>query len=215
MATFSFLARAVLLLSLIAPAFGADLTQLSSDDRQSIELACIIAKSHGPADYHTCLNNQLANLGLARRDPLPRSSGRSSPTVRAPSTQVTDGREIVALGSWGKGCYVEARSNGQIFPMLLDTGASGTLTFGRNHAERLGFDPSKLDFDHSYRSANGEGYYATIRLREFRLDTFIMRDVEADITQAPQSVPLLGVELLHRLHLHLKDGNCILTVPRA
>ena len=93
--------------------------------------------------------------------------------------------------------------------------ASGALTFGRNHAEQLGLEPSKLNFDHSYRSANGEGHYASIRLREFRLDTFILRNVEADITQAPQSVPLLGVELLHRLHLHLKDGNCILTVPRA
>jgi clan AA aspartic protease (TIGR02281 family) len=129
--------------------------------------------------------------------------------------QVMDGREIVASGSWGKGCYVEARSNGQLFRMLLDTGASGMLTFGRNHAEQLGLEPLKLNFDHSYGSANGEGRYASIRLREFRLDTLIIRDVEADITQAPQSVPLLGVELLHRLHLHLKDGNCIITVPRA
>jgi clan AA aspartic protease (TIGR02281 family) len=193
-----------------------DLTKLSSDDLQSIELACIIAKNHGPADYHACLNNQLAALGQAKSLPQPGSGAQSPPaSVSIPRPKVADGREIVVSGSWDKGCYVEARSNGQVFRMLLDTGASGALTFGRNHAEQLGLDPSKLNFDHGYRSANGEGHYASVRLREFQLDTFIMRNVEADITEAPQSVPLLGVGLLHRLHLHLKDGNCILTVGHS
>jgi len=159
----------------------------------------------------------LASVGEAKTDSPPRHPGTvGSPTasISAPRSQV-NGREIVATGSWGKGCYVVANINGKVFRLLLDTGASGTVTFGRNHAEQLGIESSGLNFDHSYTSANGEGHYAKIRLRELRLSSFTLRDVDADITQAPQSVPLLGVELLHLLHLHLKDGNCILTVPRT
>jgi hypothetical protein len=63
MVVFSFLARVGVFLSVIAPALATELTGLSSDDRQSIELACVIDKGHGPAAYHACLNNQLAQLG--------------------------------------------------------------------------------------------------------------------------------------------------------
>ena len=40
-----------------------NLTRLSVDDRQTVELACINAKSEGPAAYHACLYIQLARLG--------------------------------------------------------------------------------------------------------------------------------------------------------
>jgi hypothetical protein len=39
-----------------------DLSSLTSDERQSIEIACVIAKSNGPAAYNQCLSNQLAQL---------------------------------------------------------------------------------------------------------------------------------------------------------
>jgi len=39
-----------------------DLSGLSWDDRQSIEIACINAKAEGPATYHNCLNTQLRAL---------------------------------------------------------------------------------------------------------------------------------------------------------
>src|SRR5260221_122640 len=121
----SHLARAVALLSVIAPAYAAELTGLSSEDRQSIELACIVAKSEGPAAYHACLTGQLAGLGQAISDPPPRSGAQSPPaSISVPRPKVPDGREVIVSGSWDKGCYVEARSNGQVFRMLLDTGAS-------------------------------------------------------------------------------------------
>src|SRR5262249_35014506 len=53
---------------------GADLSALSPDDRLSIELACFIAKSHGPADYHACLNSQLVSLGNGHAPDLSRLS---------------------------------------------------------------------------------------------------------------------------------------------
>jgi hypothetical protein len=51
------------LLMLTAPAYTQSLNGLSSDDRNSIELACVIAKGDGPATYHACLNQQLRQLG--------------------------------------------------------------------------------------------------------------------------------------------------------
>ena len=53
---------------------GADLSALSPDDRQSMELACVIAKGNGPASYHACLNSQLASLGNGHTPDLTRLS---------------------------------------------------------------------------------------------------------------------------------------------
>lgn len=42
---------------------------LTSDERSSIELACIIAKSQGPAAYNGCVDSQLQQLASASRTP--------------------------------------------------------------------------------------------------------------------------------------------------
>jgi hypothetical protein len=42
---------------------------LTSDERSSIELACIIAKSQGPAAYNGCVDTQLQQLASAPRTP--------------------------------------------------------------------------------------------------------------------------------------------------
>jgi predicted aspartyl protease len=97
--------------------------------------------------------------------------------------------------------------------MLIDTDASGRLVFGRNHTARLGFDPAALVCGESYSSANGVGQEASVRVREFRLGSFVLRDVPAAITAAPQDVPLLNVEILHHLDLRLSGGNCELRLP--
>jgi hypothetical protein len=44
-------------------AHAQSLAGLSSDDRSSIEIACSYARTQGPASYHICLNQQLAELG--------------------------------------------------------------------------------------------------------------------------------------------------------
>ena len=47
-----------------------DLTRLSSQERESIESACLSAKvREGPASYNTCLQNHLASLSSAPRRP--------------------------------------------------------------------------------------------------------------------------------------------------
>jgi clan AA aspartic protease (TIGR02281 family) len=127
----------------------------------------------------------------------------------------TNNRQLVIPAGLSNECRTDARVNGHVFSMLLDTGATGRMTFGRNHARDLGFDPARLAYSYTYGSANGDGHLARVRLREFRLASFVIHDVEAEITDAPQSAPLLGLDVLHRLSLQLKDGNCILTLPAA
>jgi hypothetical protein len=44
----------------VAAQSAPSLSGLSSDDRDSIEMACSVDKNlHGPAAYHDCLNNKL------------------------------------------------------------------------------------------------------------------------------------------------------------
>lgn len=85
------------------------------------------------------------------------------------------------------------------------------LTFGRNHAAKLGFDPAKLAFNQVYSSANGLAYLAKVRVREFRLDNFVMRDVPVSITKPFQPTALVGIDILRRLNLRLQDGNCLMS----
>lgn len=138
-----------------------------------------------------------------------------APTVKPPLVvEDSGGRRLVIPSDANGSCYVAARVNGALFDhMLIDTGASGRLVFGRNHAARLGFDPATLAYSESYGSANGVGQEAIIRVREFRLGSFVLRDVPAAITAAPQDAPLLNVEILHRLDLRLSGGYCELRLP--
>ncbi|MBE58124.1 MAG: hypothetical protein CMD66_01700 [Gammaproteobacteria bacterium] len=46
------------------PSRAPDLSGLDSDTRSSIGVACVTAKSEGPARYYECVNAQLASIGL-------------------------------------------------------------------------------------------------------------------------------------------------------
>lgn len=138
----------------------------------------------------------------------------AAPAALPPAVESGGGRRLVIPGDGYGSCYVAARANGALFDhMLLDTGAAGRIVFGRNHAAELGYDPAALTYSQVYGSANGYGREAVIRLREFRLGSFVMHDVPASITEAPQDAPLVGVEILHRLNLRLVGGNCELRLP--
>src|SRR5271169_4406075 len=56
-----------------------------------------------------------------------------APVMESPPAS-TGGHLLVVPGNAGGSCYVTASVNGSPFRMLLDSGASGDLIFGRNHA---------------------------------------------------------------------------------
>jgi clan AA aspartic protease (TIGR02281 family) len=141
--------------------------------------------------------------------------GRAAAPVVEPPTLTEGGGHRLTIPSDARGqCHVAALVNGALIEhLLLDSGASAHLTFGRNHAAQLGYDPANLSYSYTYSSANGVGHYASVRVREFRVASFVLRDVPADITDAPQDEPLIGIKILRALSLQLKNGNCELSVP--
>jgi clan AA aspartic protease (TIGR02281 family) len=132
------------------------------------------------------------------------------------SAPQANGKQVVIRADASGACRTSLTVNGHAFPVeaLLDSGAIGhALIFGSNHADALGFDTGSLSYSHTYGSANGEGHYASVTLREVRLSSFIMRNVPAEITEASQDEPLLGAEVLHRLNFTTSNGYCLLSMP--
>jgi clan AA aspartic protease (TIGR02281 family) len=124
------------------------------------------------------------------------------------------GRQVVIRADGAKGCHTNLTVNGHALRVLLDSGAIGLpLVLGSNHAADLGIAKASLDFSHSYSSANGQGQYALVRVREVTLAGWSMHDIPAVVTKAAQSEALLGAEYLHRLSFTTTDGYCTLTMP--
>jgi clan AA aspartic protease (TIGR02281 family) len=120
----------------------------------------------------------------------------------------------IPVGSYNQ-CETDISANNHTFHALLDSGANGHLTFGRNHAKALGFNPDSLSYSYTYGSANGTGHLAKVTLREVRIGNWSLRDVPAEITQAEQSEVLVGLEILHPLNFRLSGGACHLQLPQA
>jgi clan AA aspartic protease (TIGR02281 family) len=141
-----------------------------------------------------------------------------SPSEVRPPIARPAGQRIATNGDTYYQCYVIGTVNGgsagpASFTFLIDTGASD-VSFGKNDAKKLGFDPAKLSFDQTYSSANGIGHQAAVTLPELRLGGVVVaRNVEASIVNADMSRPLLGASILKTLHLQYSQGNCELTLP--
>jgi clan AA aspartic protease (TIGR02281 family) len=115
-------------------------------------------------------------------------------------------------------CFVTASINGARFDhVLLDTGMSGYIGLGRNHAARAGFDPDTLSYDNTFATANGEGHESEVRIREFRIiignSSFVLHDVPAVISEAAVFAPLVGIEILQRIGLRLAGDHCEIRLP--
>jgi clan AA aspartic protease (TIGR02281 family) len=121
----------------------------------------------------------------------------------------------IPVGSYNQ-CEYDITANGHSFPQsVFDSGASGHLTFGKNHARDLGFDPGKLSYSHVYGSANGDGHEAKVTLRELKIGNWTLHDVPAVITEATQSQVLVGLEILGPLNFRLSKDYCYVSLPQA
>jgi clan AA aspartic protease (TIGR02281 family) len=124
-------------------------------------------------------------------------------------------RRVAVNGDSSYQCYVDATVGGVTFSFLIDTG-SADVSFGKNDARKLGFDPAQLSFDRAYSSANGIGHQAEVTLPDLSIGGVVVaRNVEASIVNASMSNPLLGASVLRSMHLHYSQGNCELVLPGA
>lgn len=93
---------------------------------------------------------------------------------------------------------VDAVVEGVSLHMLVDTGAT-LVTLSPGDAKRIGIDLDRLVYSQRFRTANGEGLGAPIRLREIRIGPIVLRNVRASVNRAPMDASLLGQSFLNRL----------------
>jgi aspartyl protease family protein len=112
--------------------------------------------------------------------------GFRSPTVRLPSDS--------------RGHYIaDMAVDGRITRMLVDTGAS-LVALRESDARAAGLDGSFTGRTYSLSTANGIVEAKGVRIREMRLGSIIVRDIEAVVLPDAQlSSNLLGMSFLNKL----------------
>lgn len=123
---------------------------------------------------------------------------------------VGDGGAVSFRASAGGHFHIEARIDGTPIRFLVDTGATD-IVLSPADARRLGFDPARLRFDRSYRTANGIVQGAPVTLGELTVGPIRLTNVPATVNGAEMGQSLLGMRFLNRLKAYeVKDGKLTL-----
>ncbi len=131
----------------------------------------------------------------------------------APDRAVATGSGEVTFRAMANGHFrIRATVDGAPVRFLFDTGASIVVLSPRD-AERVGFELSRLSFTQRFRTANGIGMGAPVRLRELRVGPIVQHDVPASVNRAAMESSLLGMSFLRRLS-HFEVSNGTLTLRR-
>jgi aspartyl protease family protein len=135
----------------------------------------------------------------------------SLPAQRVAVDEVAGSREAV-LHSNAHGQYdVEVLINGQVVPMIVDTGASFVSLSWRT-AERLGVYPDPSGRRYRMSTANGQVIASAATVPEISFQGIYMKDVEAIISPPEVVTPdLLGTSFIKRLmSVEQRNGLLIL-----
>ena len=138
----------------------------------------------------------------------PQTSSQAAPQAAIKTDAVeeyTSGSRTLQADRLGH-YFMDADVNGQRVEFLVDTGAS-LLTLSQNDAQKLGLNPQTLTYSEQFQTANGVAYGAPVRLREFRLGSFSLHDVQATVMQQSMPISLLGVSVLSRFAGHDVEGD--------
>lgn len=94
--------------------------------------------------------------------------------------------------------WAEANVDGHAIRFLVDTGATA-VALTATDAQRLGINPSSLDYTYSVQTANGEAKAAKVSLRSVSVAGARVDDVEAYVIDHGLETSLLGMTYLGRL----------------
>jgi aspartyl protease family protein len=136
------------------------------------------------------------------------------PVVAAPRpapepAPAAKGRQVALRTGPHGHVLVDGLVNDRTVRFLVDTGAT-TVVLNETTARRLGFRPSRADFTHVSRTANGAVPVAPVRIGEIRIANITVRDVQAVIV--PGDVldeNLLGMSFLKRLRKFEFQGDSL------
>ncbi len=138
-------------------------------------------------------------------------AGNATPSLPVPPA----GRQVrIEADAWNQ-CYLDVYANGAKFRMLGDSGAAGVF-FSTKDAPRLGYNPRRLAYDHSYEGWGWKVNGATVTLRTLEVAGVTLHDVEAAIDglgSVTDEGPLLGSTVLNTFNFQVHKGYCTLTLP--
>ncbi len=143
------------------------------------------------------------------------ASGRSAP-ARAAETKPVEARRseppTLTVAADYRGHYVVHPSVDNFrIKMLVDTGAS-LVALTASDARALGIQLSSSDYKMSLSTANGTVRGARVNLREVRLGSILVRNVEAVVLpEGALSMSLLGTSFLGKLRgYEVQTGRMVL-----
>jgi len=90
------------------------------------------------------------------------------------------------------------KANGTTVKFLVDTGAS-EIVLTPDDAARIGIDTSRLKFDRTYETANGEGRGAAYTLDSLQVGERTLFNVPVSVNRAGMRNSLLGMAFLSRM----------------
>jgi aspartyl protease family protein len=127
---------------------------------------------------------------------------------RAAITVDAEGRKTAVLSMGQNGHYdVDATVNGVTVPMMVDTGAT-MIALSYEDAERLGLEPSRMNFAYTVMTANGPARTAYVILPEIEVAGIRRTNVQAGVAERGKlGGSLLGMNFLATLKSFTISGN--------
>jgi aspartyl protease family protein len=125
------------------------------------------------------------------------------------ASQTSSGMRTLVLKAGHNGHFqVSAHFNGRPVDSLIDTGASA-VALPLEVARSAGIAPSRSAYTVRVRTANGVALAAPVRLREMRLGSIRMKNVEALVMpEGALQIPLIGMSALNRLRtVDIRSGT--------
>ncbi|MCC2609981.1 TIGR02281 family clan AA aspartic protease [Neorhizobium sp. Rsf11] len=112
----------------------------------------------------------------------------------------SEGRNEVIIHKTNGGHFqTNVRVEGQVLPMLVDTGAS-TVVLSYDDARAIGLDPENLAYTVSVMTANGRALAAPVRLDEIAIGPIVRNNIRAMVAEDGRlHESLLGMSFLSTL----------------
>jgi aspartyl protease family protein len=143
-----------------------------------------------------------AVISLARDHPGPplRQAETAAPAVAAASDTAPATGQAASIDKAQDGHYwAEAAVNGQEVRFLVDTGASA-VALTPDDAQRLGFEPSSLNYAFTVNTASGQARAAEVNLTTVAVAGAEVDNVQAYVIESGLKTSLLGMSYLGRLN---------------
>ncbi|WP_395672911.1 TIGR02281 family clan AA aspartic protease [Phenylobacterium sp.] len=144
------------------------------------------------------------------------------PALRAARAEAPIAMPVVLEGSSGEVAKVDKAADGHFWAeadvsgapvrFLVDTGATA-VALTPSDAQRLGFDPRRLKYDHSVGTAAGQARAARVTLASISVNGARLDDVDALVIEKGLDASLLGMTYLGRLSSFQATRQALFLTP--